>query len=53
MNKKIPELKTDREAIDFLENADLSEYDFSQFKLTKFNFLKESEESDKPDIPRK
>lgn len=36
--KKFPVLKTDEEAEAFLEQ-DLSEYDFSEFKPVKFEFL--------------
>jgi predicted DNA binding CopG/RHH family protein len=40
--KKFPILKTDEEAEAFLEQ-DLSEYDFSQFKPVKFEFLPKEE----------
>jgi len=36
--KSFPVLKTDKEAEDFVRNADLSEYDFSGFKPMKFEF---------------
>lgn len=36
--KKIPKLLLDKQAEDFLENADLSEYDFSGFKRVHFEF---------------
>jgi predicted DNA binding CopG/RHH family protein len=39
MKKKVPPLKTDKEAEAFLEQ-DLSNLDFSQFKLTRFEFEK-------------
>ena len=38
MKKKIPVFKTDMEAEAFVETADLSEYDFSQFKAVRFEF---------------
>jgi predicted DNA binding CopG/RHH family protein len=38
MLKKIPLLKTDQQVEDFIEKADLSKYDFSRFKPTKFEF---------------
>lgn len=41
--KKIPEFHTDDEAEHFLETADLTEYDLSQFKPANFNFVKKSE----------
>lgn len=36
--KKIPVFKTDEEVEDFVATADLTEYDLSGFKLTKFEF---------------
>jgi predicted DNA binding CopG/RHH family protein len=39
MKKKVPRLKTDREAEAFLAQ-DLSNLDFSQFKPTRFEFEK-------------
>ena len=36
--KKFPEFKTDEEAEHFVETADLSEYDFSDMKPTRFEF---------------
>jgi len=36
--KSFPVLKTDKEAEDFVRDADLSEYDFSGFKPMKFEF---------------
>ena len=38
MKKPFPKLKTDREAERFVETADLSLYDFSDFKRTSFEF---------------
>lgn len=40
--KKFPRLRSDEEAEAFLENADLSEYDFSQFKPMRFEFENKS-----------
>jgi len=42
MNKKIPTFKTDEEVEHFLDTADLSEYDLSQFKPVKFEFEKKT-----------
>jgi predicted DNA binding CopG/RHH family protein len=39
MKKKVPQLKTDRQAEEFLA-GDLSKLDFSQFKLARFEFEK-------------
>ena len=36
--KKLPRLLSDKQAEDFLENADLSEYDLSGFKPVHFEF---------------
>lgn len=36
--KKFPRLRSDEEAEQFLETADLSEYDFSEFKPVRFEF---------------
>jgi predicted DNA binding CopG/RHH family protein len=36
--KKIPVFRSDEEAEHFVETADLSEYDFSQFKPVRFEF---------------
>lgn len=38
MLKKIPALITDQQTEDFIDKADLSGYDLSQFKATKFEF---------------
>lgn len=40
MKKKFPEFKSDEEAERFLEEEDLSEYDFSQFKPVHFELRK-------------
>ena len=36
--KKLPILKNDKEAEEFLDTADLSEYDLSVMKKTRFEF---------------
>ena len=38
MGKKIPPLRSDEEAERFVETADLSEYDLSEFKPARFEF---------------
>jgi predicted DNA binding CopG/RHH family protein len=38
MNKKIPIFASDEEAERFVETADLSEYDLSHFRPTRFEF---------------
>jgi predicted DNA binding CopG/RHH family protein len=38
MKRPFPKLKTDREAERFVDTADLSQYDFSKFKRTSFEF---------------
>jgi predicted DNA binding CopG/RHH family protein len=43
MKKKLPRLKTDKEAEDFVANADLSEYDLSSMKWVRFEFAPKSE----------
>ena len=43
MKKKVPRLKTDREAETFL-GQDLSNLDFSQFKPARFEFEKKDEQ---------
>ena len=40
--KKFPPLKSDQEAEEFVEKADLAEYDFSDFKSVKFEFKNKS-----------
>ncbi len=40
--KSLPRLKTDKEAEDFVENADLSDYDLSGFKPVNFEFENKS-----------
>ena len=39
MKKKLPVLRTDEEAERFIESADLTEYDLSQFKPARFEFV--------------
>jgi predicted DNA binding CopG/RHH family protein len=41
--KPFPTFKTDEEAEKFVDEADLSEYDFSQFVPVHFEFAKKSE----------
>ena len=43
MKKKIPDFKSDAEAEEFIDKADLSEYDFSQFKPVRFEFRPKTE----------
>jgi predicted DNA binding CopG/RHH family protein len=38
MFKKIPALKTDQQTEEFVDRADLSDFDLSKFKPTKFEF---------------
>lgn len=38
MKRPFPKLKTDREAERFVDQTDLSQYDFSKFKRTSFEF---------------
>ena len=40
MKKKWPELKSDEDAERFVEEADLTEYDFSEMKPFRFEFEK-------------
>ena len=40
--KSFPKLKTDKEAENFVRDADLTEYDFSGFKSMKFEFANKS-----------
>ena len=42
MKKKIPTFKSDEEAECFVEAADLTEYDLSQFKPVRFEFEKKA-----------
>ena len=43
MKKKIPDFQSDAEAEAFVDKADLSEYDFSQFKPLRFEFQPKTE----------
>jgi predicted DNA binding CopG/RHH family protein len=43
MNKKVPRLRTDKQAEAFLAQ-DLSKLDFSQFKTVRFEFQKKDEQ---------
>lgn len=43
MKKKIPVLLTDEEAEAFIETADLTEYDLSEFKPAHFEFAPKDE----------
>lgn len=40
--KSFPVFRTDKEAEKFVDTADLSEYDFSQFKPVRFEFEKKA-----------
>ncbi len=40
MKKKLPKLKSDKDANDFVGNADLTEYDLSDGKSVRFEFQK-------------
>ena len=40
--KKFPSFKTDQEAEGFVDSADLSEYDFSEFKTVRYEFKPKS-----------
>jgi predicted DNA binding CopG/RHH family protein len=42
MKKKIPRFETDEQAAEFLETADLSEYDLSGFAPARFEFDRKS-----------
>lgn len=43
MKKKFPDFKSDAEAEAFVDTADLSKYDFSQFKPVQFEFQAKTE----------
>jgi predicted DNA binding CopG/RHH family protein len=43
-NKPLPELRSDDEAERFLETADLSDYDLSGFKRSRFEFEPKSKQ---------
>jgi len=42
MKKRLPKLKSDKEAEEFVEKADLTEYDLSQFRHARFEFEKKT-----------
>jgi predicted DNA binding CopG/RHH family protein len=43
MKKKLPRLKTDRDAEDLVANAELTEYDLSGMRVVRFKFQPKSE----------
>ena len=43
MKKKLPKLRSDREAEEFVANADLTKYDLSRMKTVRFEFQPKSE----------
>jgi predicted DNA binding CopG/RHH family protein len=43
MKKKLPRLKSDKEAEEFVEKADLAEYDLSTMRPFRFEFQPKSE----------
>ncbi len=43
MKKKLPRLKSDKEAEEFVEKADLTEYDLSGMRPVRFEFQPKSE----------
>ena len=43
MRKKLPRFKSDKEAEQFVEKADLTEYDLSGMRPTRFEFQPKSE----------
>jgi len=43
MKKKLPRLKSDKEAEDFVEKVDLAEYDLSGMRPIRFEFQPKSE----------
>ncbi len=43
MKKKLPSFKSDREAEEFVEKADLTEYDLSGMQPVRFEFQRKSE----------
>lgn len=43
MKKKLPRLKSDKEAEEFVERADLTEYDLSAMRPIRFEFQPKSE----------
>jgi len=43
MKKKLPALKSDKAAEEFVANADLTEYDLSEMKTVRFEFQTKTE----------
>ncbi len=43
MKKKLPKLKSDREAEEFVAKADLTDYDLSGLRMARFEFQPKSE----------
>ena len=43
MKKKLPRLRSDKAAADFVEKADLTEYDLSEMRPMRFEFQAKSE----------
>ena len=43
MKKKLPTLKSDKEAEEFVANSDLTEYDLSGMRMMRFEFQPKSE----------
>ncbi len=43
MKKRLPVLKTDKEAEEFVANADLTEYDLSRRRIIQFEFQPKTE----------
>jgi predicted DNA binding CopG/RHH family protein len=43
MKRKLPELHSDEEAEEFVANADLTEYDLSEFRTVVFEFQVKNE----------
>jgi predicted DNA binding CopG/RHH family protein len=43
MKKKLPVLKSDKEAEEFVANSDLTEYDLSGMRMVRFEFQPKSE----------
>jgi predicted DNA binding CopG/RHH family protein len=41
--KKLPKLRTDKSAEDFVANSDLTEYDLSNMRLVRFEFEPKTE----------
>jgi predicted DNA binding CopG/RHH family protein len=43
MKKKLPKLRSDKAAEDFIAKADLTEYDLSDMRMVRFEFQPKSE----------